>query len=153
MVQSVIMKNLLLVALCALIITSCADAPKPEPQSQPTSMLLDNFDWQGHRGCRGILPENSMPAFLKALEYPIKTLELDIVVSGDGQLIISHEPWFNHAICTMPNGDKIPEVDAMKLSLYKMSYDQIREFDCGSIGNERFPEQTKMQVQKPDCWI
>lgn len=147
MIQFENMKNLLILVLAVATLYCCNETPKAD--SKPTSMIPENFDWQGHRGCRGILPENSMPAFLKALEYPVKTLELDIVVSGDGQLVISHEPWFNHAICTMPNGDAIPEADAMKLSLYNMSYDEIREFDCGSIGNERFPEQVKMQVQKP----
>jgi len=138
----------IIIVFCCIGVLACGENPN-KPAPKPTSMIPENFDWQGHRGCRGILPENSMPAFLKALEYPIKTLELDIVVSGDGQLVISHEPWFNHAICTTPDGAAIPEEDAMKLSLYKMSYDVIRTFDCGSIGNARFPEQVKMQVQKP----
>ena len=137
------MRIVLFILLGFCLTTSCTKQPKP------TSMIPENFDWQGHRGCRGILPENSMPAFLKALEYPVKTLELDIVVSRDSQLVISHEPWFNPAICLMPDGSSISEEEAMKMSIYQMPYDAVREFDCGSIGNERFPEQVKMQVQKP----
>ncbi len=57
------------------------------------------FDWQGHRGSRGLMPENTIPAFLKALDLGMKTLELDLTVSADNQLIISHEPWLNHDIC------------------------------------------------------
>lgn len=112
-------------------------------------VLPDHFDWQGHRGCRGILPENSMPGFYKALEYPIKTLELDVVVTKDSQLVISHEPWFNPSICLFPDGSRIPDSLAMQFSIYKMDYMQIRDFDCGSIGNPRFPEQTKIQATKP----
>ncbi len=53
------------------------------------------FDWQGHRGCRGLLPENSIPAFMRALEFPqVVTLELDLAVSKDNQLIVTHEPYF-----------------------------------------------------------
>jgi glycerophosphoryl diester phosphodiesterase len=108
------------------------------------------FDWQGHRGARGILPENSVPAFLKALEYPeVTTLELDLAVSKDNQLIVSHEPWFNPAICHLPNGDSIPRRDEGKYLIYQMTAAEIRGFDCGSWGNPRFPEQQKMKAYKP----
>lgn len=108
------------------------------------------FDWQGHRGCRGVMPENSLPAFLKALEYPeVTTLELDLAVSKDQQLIVSHEPWFNPAICRLPNGDSIPRREADKYLIYHMTAAEIRGFDCGSWGNSRFPEQQKMNVYKP----
>ena len=43
------------------------------------------FDWQGHRGARGLLPENSLPAFKKALELGVTTLEMDVVISKDRQ--------------------------------------------------------------------
>jgi glycerophosphoryl diester phosphodiesterase len=108
------------------------------------------FDWQGHRGCRGVMPENTVPAFLKALEYPeVTTLELDLVVSKDNQLIVSHEPWFNPVICQLPNGDSIPWLEAEKYLIYQLTADEIRGFDCGSRGNPRFPEQQKMKVYKP----
>lgn len=108
------------------------------------------FDWQGHRGSRGIMPENTVPAFLKALEYPeVTTLELDLAVSKDKQLIVSHEPWFNSAICRQPNGDSIARRDEGKFLIYQMTASEIRSFDCGSWGNPRFPEQQKMKVYKP----
>jgi len=108
------------------------------------------FDWQGHRGSRGIMPENTVPAFLKALEYPqVTTLELDLAVSKDNQLIVSHEPWFNSAICRQPNGDSIARRDEGKFLIYQMTVSEIRGFDCGSWGNPRFPEQQKVKVYKP----
>ncbi|MCB9316249.1 MAG: glycerophosphodiester phosphodiesterase [Lewinellaceae bacterium] len=108
------------------------------------------FDWQGHRGCRGLLPENSLPAFLHALEYPeVQTLELDLAVSKDKQLIVSHEPWFNPGICRQPNGDSISKKDAESFLIYNMTVAEIRTFDCGSAGNARFPQQRTMQVYKP----
>ncbi len=108
------------------------------------------FDWQGHRGCRGILPENTVPAFLKALDYPeVTTLELDLAVSKDNQLIVSHEPWFNPVICRQPNGDSISRRDAEKFLIYQLTAAEIREFDCGSWGNPRFPKQQKMKAHKP----
>lgn len=118
-------------------------------QKNPVSAPA-GFDWQGHRGCRGVMPENSVPAFLKALDYPeVTTLELDLAVSKDNQLIVSHEPWFNPAICSLPGGDSIPRRDAEKYLIYQMTVAEIRAFDCGSRGNPRFPDQQKLATHKP----
>ncbi len=111
----------------------------------PTS----TFDWQGHRGARGLMPENTIGAFFEALKYPVTTLELDLAVSKDHQLIISHEPWMSHHICSMPNGDPIAEEEAMGLKIMELTYDEIKKYDCGSRGNERFPNQKKLASYKP----
>lgn len=107
------------------------------------------FDWQGHRGCRGLLPENTIPAFLKALEYPVKTLELDLAVSKDGILIVSHDPYFSHHICKKPDGTPITEAEEKDHHIIELTYDQIKAYDCGSRGNERFPDQHPIYVNKP----
>lgn len=108
------------------------------------------FDWQGHRGCRGLMPENSVPAFLHALRFPeVGTLELDLAVSKDKQLIVSHEPWFNPAICRLPNGDSIPSGQAERWLIYQYTAEEISAFDCGSWGNPRFPRQQKTAAHKP----
>lgn len=108
------------------------------------------FDWQGHRGCRGLMPENSLPGFLHALDFPeVTTLELDLAVSQDHQLIVSHEPWFNPAICRLPQGDTIPSAEVEKILLYHLRAAQIRDYDCGSWGNARFPQQQRLRTWKP----
>lgn len=118
-------------------------------ENRPVAIPKD-FDWQGHRGCRGLMPENTVPAFLKALEFPeVLTLELDLAVSKDNDLIVSHEPWFNPEICLLPNGDTIRQRDSVKFQIYRMGLHAIRGLDCGSKGNPRFPEQQKMKVYKP----
>lgn len=109
----------------------------------------DAFDAQGHRGARGLAPENTIPAFLKALEYGMTTLELDVVISKDGQLVVSHEPWFNHSIALQPNGDAITEENEQSFNLYQMNYSEIEKYDVGSLGNPNFPEQQKQKVAKP----
>lgn len=120
------------------------------PSSKLPVAVPVGFDWQGHRGCRGLMPENSIPAFLHALTFPeVTTLELDLAVSKDKQLIVSHEPWFNPAICRQPNGDSITRKDAEKFLIYQMTVAEIRGFDCGSWGNLRFPQQQKMKTYKP----
>jgi glycerophosphoryl diester phosphodiesterase len=97
-----------------------------------------------------LLPENSLPAFLKALDFPqVSTLELDLAVSKDHQLIVSHEPWFNPAICLKPNGDSMTTQEAESFLLYHYTAAEIQAFDCGSKGNPRFPEQQKVKTYKP----
>lgn len=104
-------------------------------------------DIQGHRGCRGLMPENTIPAFLHALDLGVTTLELDVVLSADGQVVVSHEPWLNPDICLSPEGQKI--TDGSGYNLFLMDYDSISACDCGSLGNPRFPEQARIKAVKP----
>ncbi|MDU8885380.1 glycerophosphodiester phosphodiesterase [Yeosuana sp. MJ-SS3] len=106
-------------------------------------------DIQGHRGCRGLLPENSLPAFKKAIELGVNTLELDLAISKDKQVVVSHEPFMNHLICLDAEGNEISEEDEITYNFYQMTYDSIKQFDCGSKYFERFPKQKKMKVNKP----
>ncbi|WP_035727348.1 glycerophosphodiester phosphodiesterase [Eisenibacter elegans] len=114
-----------------------------------TTQATAGFDLQGHRGTRGLLPENSIPAFLKALELGVNTLELDVVVSKDSQLVVSHEPWFNATICTDPQGKPLDSLAGTKLNIYQMTLADIQAYDCGSIQNPRFPEQQTQKAAKP----
>ena len=107
------------------------------------------LDIQGHRGCRGLLPENSIPAFEKAIELGVTTLEMDVVISKDHFVVVSHEPFFNHEITLDPNGNPIAESEEKSFNLYQMTYDSIKQFDCGLKQHPRFPEQKKMAVYKP----
>lgn len=109
----------------------------------------DVFDWQGHRGARGLMPENTIPAFLKALDLGVQTLELDLAVSADNQLILSHEPWLNHDICLKADGSAVKKEEAESLNLHKMTAEDIKKCDCGSRGNPRFSGQIKMFAYKP----
>jgi len=112
-----------------------------------TMPQIPPFDWQGHRGCRGIMPENTIPAFLKALELGVTTLELDVVISKDNQVVVSHEPYFNPDISTAPNGQ--PVAKGSKLNLYEMTYADIAQYDVGLRGNPNFAEQQKLKTNKP----
>jgi glycerophosphoryl diester phosphodiesterase len=108
-----------------------------------------DFDWQGHRGCRGLLPENSLPAFEKALELGVTTLEIDVVINKDKEVIVSHEPWISPHYCTDPEGKKLEGNINELPNIYDMTYHEIMMHDCGSSGNPRFPEQQNIKVHKP----
>lgn len=108
-----------------------------------------SFDIQGHRGCRGLMPENSIPGFIQAVNLGVTTLELDVVISADSQVVVSHEPWMSAAICRDSAGLPIDPEREQEYKLYKMTYNEIRGFDCGSGGHPGFPEQKPLKVQKP----
>ncbi len=110
----------------------------------------DDFEIHGHRGSRGHLPENSIPGFILALEQGANVLEMDVVVSADGQLVVNHEPWLNKAICNDPNGKPVSENQSW--NLYEMRMEDIRKCDCGSRGNPQFPSQKPMAVHRPALW-
>lgn len=117
--------------------------------SANAQIFTPKFDLQGHRGARGLRPENTIPAFLLALDSGVTTLELDVAVTRDKQIVVTHEPWMSSEICLRPDGSVIRDRDEKKLNIYEMSYEQVKAFDCGSKGNERFPEQLKLKIAKP----
>lgn len=137
-----------LVLLIWCVLYACKTS-KPLELTKTEQMTYKNLDWQGHRGARGLLPENTIPAFLKALEYEVTTLEMDLAVSKDEVLIVSHEPWMSEHICSHPQGKPVEKAEAKNLLIYEMTYEQIRQYDCGSRGNRRFPGQIPMKAYKP----
>ncbi len=112
-------------------------------------VYIPKFDIQGHRGARGLRPENTIPAFLMALDSGVTTVELDVAITKDKQVVVSHEPWMSAEICLDPNGNEILKQDEMKHNIYQMTYNDVKQYDCGSKGNQRFPEQQKMRIFKP----
>ncbi|MEO6289431.1 MAG: glycerophosphodiester phosphodiesterase family protein [Ginsengibacter sp.] len=107
------------------------------------------FDLEGHRGCRGLMPENTIPAMLKAIDLNVNTLEMDVVITADDKVVVSHEPFFNHQITTLPSGDSIPEKEEKDYNIFRMTFDSVEKFDVGMRPHPGFPSQQKMQVHKP----
>lgn len=107
------------------------------------------MDVQGHRGSRGLMPENTIPAFIKAIDLGVTTLEMDAVISKDGKVVVSHEPFLSHVICRDPQGFEISEEEEKEYNLYEMTYEEISECDCGSRIHPGYPEQQKLSINKP----
>ena len=114
------------------------------PFSIFSSAQNQNFDIQGHRGARGLFPENSIYGFIEALKIGVNTLELDVVITKDSQVLLSHEPWLNESICS-----PVESSDKARYNIFNMTYDEVIQFDCGSKGNPKFPQQQKIATQKP----
>ena len=110
---------------------------------------LGVFDKQGHRGCRGLMPENTVPAMLKALGLGVTTLEMDVVITKDKKVILSHDQWFSQEITTLPDGTYMGEREERKYNIYWMTYEETKTFDVGMKSHPRFPKQQKMKATKP----
>jgi len=103
----------------------------------------------GHRGCRGLLPENILPAFRRALELGVDALELDVVVSQDGQLVVSHEPWLAAKLGRGPQGERIDPARERSYNLYQMPYAAIAQCPVGEWPHPDFPSQQPMLSRRP----
>ena len=101
------------------------------------------FDLQGHRGARGLMPENTLAGFTHALRLGVTTLEMDLGVSRDGHVVVSHDPRLNPALTRGPDGHWLaapgPVVNTLTL-------DELRAYDVGRLNPaskyaRRFPAQ------------
>lgn len=108
-----------------------------------------SFTVQGHRGCRGYYPENTLAAFFYAAQLGVHYLELDVVCTGDGQLLVSHDPYMHHEICVRADGSAISEEESHSLNIYRMTTEEIQHFRCGEKGHFRFPMQQRAPSHKP----
>lgn len=134
------MKNRICIFL-VLILASCS--------TDKMNKNIIYIDVQGHRGCRGLLPENTIDAFMKALELGVTTLEMDLVISKDKQVVVSHEPFFNHEISTDPDGLEITADQQLEHNIYKLDYEDIQTYDVGLKPHSKFPEQKSQKAFKP----
>lgn len=126
------------ILLCTFLLTSCS-----------MNENSYDFDLQGHRGARGLMPENTIPAFLKAMDLGVDTIELDLVVTADNRILVSHEPWFSHLFTTRPDGEPVTEEEERLLNIYNMTFEETQHYDVGKRVNPNFPNQETMEVTKP----
>ncbi len=118
----------------------------------PQNTVTKNFPkfyQEGHRGTRGLMPENTIAAMCKALEVGANVLELDVHISRDKQVIVTHDPYINPDFSLLPNGQEIPKEDGRKYLVYQMDYAQIRKFDVGLKPYPAYPQQKKMASYIP----
>lgn len=103
----------------------------------------------GHRGCRGLLPENTLPAFRQALALGVDALELDVVISQDHRVIVSHEPWLSAQLGRDPHGQLIDPAQEHCHNLYQLPYATIRQCRVGEWPHSGFPTQQPAPSYRP----
>lgn len=135
--------------LVVFVSLTMADSAAQPTDTSEAPLHPEHFDLQGHRGARGLLPENTVPAFRRALEIGVTTLEMDVVIAGDGTVVVSHEPWMAREKCRTPDGDRIPSGEERSHNVYRMEYGEIEAYDCGVLTLSNFPEQEPTSAAKP----
>lgn len=95
-----------------------------------TAPAADAFDLQGHRGARGLAPENTMAAFERALEIGVTTLETDLALTRDGVLVLSHDPSLNPDLTRGPDGTWL---EAPGPAIRTLALEEVRRYDVGRL--------------------
>jgi glycerophosphoryl diester phosphodiesterase len=109
-----------------------------------TTACTTYFDLQGHRGARGLLPENTLPAYEQALRIGVTTLELDVGVSSDGVVVISHDRSLNPEITRDATGQWLPA----PVLVNSLTFQQLQSYDVGRI-NPASEYATRFATQVP----
>jgi glycerophosphoryl diester phosphodiesterase len=90
----------------------------------------------GHRGARARLPENTLPAFEYAIAQGVDALEMDMAVTKDNVIVISHDPILHGPVCTLSGQESA--------IIHQRTLAEVRRWDCGAVQNPNFPEQKTM---------
>ena len=106
------------------------------------------FDKQAHRGGRGLAPENTIVSAKTAIDYDC-TLEMDLQMSQDKKILVSHDPYTNSNFCLTPEGKTMTPQDSKSRILYHMPYDSIAKYEVGLKPYPEFPRQKKVHAIKP----
>lgn len=130
----------LLISFAFILFFSC----KSQPLKQQNTIQV-----QAHRGDRGYFPENTLPAFYSAIDKGAAVIELDLVISKDKKVVVSHDTFMHSAYISWPNGKPVTKEEEKKSNLYQMTYDSIRSFDAGFRTNTAFPDQKSVKTYKP----
>ncbi len=150
-------RRTVLFGLLALVLVGCVGAPVTAPQATslpasppPVKTSRSQFDIQGHRGARGLRPENTLPAFETALDLGVTTLELDLHLSADDRLIVWHDDAVPPEKCRLdplPSGPAAPDPDdpatpPAALMIRQLTAAQLRQYVCDRNPDpQAFPDQ------------
>lgn len=129
------MKYLLIVIICCF--------------SFSTTNAQRQIDIEAHRGGRALMPENTIPAMINAVNIGARTLELDCYITADGQVVVSHDAYMTSILARKPDGSELTKADEKKYVLFKMPYDSIRLFQLGVKPIAEFPELKLVKTYKP----
>jgi glycerophosphoryl diester phosphodiesterase len=117
--------------------------------SLTVSAQSNKIDLQGHRGCRGLMPENTIAAMLHSIDLGVTTLEMDVVITKDKKVVLSHETFMNPEIATPPLGQQFSSPQDKSHNIYQMTYKEVSGWDVGLKPHPKFPNQKKMPATKP----
>ena len=124
------MKKLLVAAL-AVMAVSCGTTPQQK---------VYVTDVQAHRGGMGLYPEESLAAMLNAVELGVNTLEMDLCITQDKEVVLSHDKYFHPRYATRPDGTPVMQGDE-RVYLWNLPYEEVLKWDVGSKSHPDWPEK------------
>lgn len=116
---------------------------------QLTSAQTKKFEVQAHRGGAGLYPENTLIAMLNAAAMGVEVLELDVHITQDGQVVLSHDPYFLPKKALAPGGDFIESGGTMRHLIYNMPYEKVKSYDVGLLPQKQFPTRQNVGASIP----
>ena len=123
-------------------------APKPEAVAAVPEAPKYVVDVEAHRGGMGLYPEETLPAMLNAVKMGVNTLEMDLCVTQDKQVVLSHDRYFHPRYSSHPDGTPVV-ADEPRTYLYEMPYSEVAKWDVGNRFNPSWPEKHCMPLAKP----
>lgn len=108
----------------------------------------NKFDRQAHRGGRGLMPENTILSEKNAIDFNT-TMEMDLQMTKDKKIVVSHDAFLNHLFVLTPEGDTLTKAEGENRLIYDMTYDSLRQYDVGSKPHPDFPEQQNVSAERP----
>ncbi|RZK73643.1 MAG: hypothetical protein EOO92_18195, partial [Pedobacter sp.] len=121
---------------------------------KPTSRRVDPefpvFAYAAHRGGAGLMPENTIVAMKNAIDLPnVTTLEMDLHISKDKEVVVTHNPYFSSDYTTTPEGDYLTAAQGRSRLLYNMPYDSIAKYDVGLKPSSTYSQRQKIAAIIP----
>lgn len=102
-----------------------------------------------HRGGAALYPENSIWAMVNAVEKGVRVLEMDLQITKDSVIVVSHDPYLSSSKVLTPDGKRIPAEDEKKYAIYSMDYDSLRKYDVGSLPSKSYPQRKNLKCSIP----
>ncbi|WP_299703106.1 glycerophosphodiester phosphodiesterase [uncultured Pontibacter sp.] len=149
------MKNIMPFAFAALMSMGACKSSEPTQQQSVAQQqeqqlpALPAFDTEGHRGARGLMPENTIPAMRKAIDLGMTTIEMDCHITKDRKVVVTHDPHINPAYARTPDGRDFTKEESKNYAIYQMDYAEVRKFDMGTKFYDLYPQQQKMEAYIP----
>lgn len=139
------MNKINLILACLILSTGCSI----KKGNMPKEPEFPKFDTEGHRGARGLMPENTIAAMIHAIDLGVTTIEMDCHVTKDKKVIVAHDDSLNPAHTFKPDGSDLEPRSEKEYILYQMNYDEIRKYDVGSKYFKNYPQQKKQKAYIP----
>lgn len=135
--------------LFAVAIFAAPACKAPQSAMQESKIQPAVFLKQGHRGTRGLMAENTIPSMKKAILDGANTIEMDIHITKDNQVIVYHDSYPNPDYTTFADGSEIPKEEKKKYSWYQISYAEAKRFVIGMKPYPAFPQQQPVKSYAP----